>query len=769
MNGATESAGRFGLEASSGHRRSRTIGHFELFRTEPSLGSHHQVRGGDHFRLSLSPLSPPFELDTTKSSNLHPNTPRVRASRHSLSTTSGSLPPQSPSRKLAERLASPPTSPIRARSGLLRILTLPEDEEQQVSSDLARSGARGLGGSPSPHTNSSGQSRSHRRSLTLDTRRHHRYASTSAIVDSISALSRSTSLRTDRSDRYRRHDMRHDQRSPGGSSDELPYAMPSPSRDRDWTTRARRWSSSMSRRMSISAINDAISVTTSPYFKAGLEELRSIFDVDTIGTYDEAQGRYRLGVGDLEGCSTPNRRGSHPEQDDGDADDDVDIGDTGSGDRSDGIVSTGLGLYDERRGQGPSIFEFPRRSGLDALFDSPEAVSGRSSQNLSRQATVAQPRAQSPSAASCSTGPRRSDSDPGRAADSPANRQSSALVGGPLTDRSNFAEHSRVCPLSATSEDRSLKALSEASRLKAEHKGRLSTPTATALGLVGVAAGIVALCCLEASMHPDAASLPLLTFMAAQPIFAFAGLMGILTQRRWLMDLSSRLLRAHVLCQGLIALAAVRSLSSSAIYRRAAAPVATPSLDNKNELVARLRFSRFGVDCSGCGSASPAFDPATTPHQSSVGSLPDQITYILVFVVQAAVPLLAALWTQYVVAMRLASLASGSLGPMAAAASVNETALGRSRSTGLTGSPRSEPKTYQVAVASKDRAAALPKRSTNWNVAVEKVELVDFQLDAADLSSRLERVRRESLQAAEGVPLNSTDDGIAAPLAAAAN
>ncbi|EPQ31643.1 uncharacterized protein PFL1_00976 [Pseudozyma flocculosa PF-1] len=705
----------------TGHRRRRTIDHLDLTLPPTQMPATTDIETTDSSpRLLLSPLSPTSVLDSSSiidhTSGQSPQRSRVRsrAQRPGFPTaSSSSQPPRSPSHKIAQRLASPPISPIGSRSGLSRILALHEDDEQPRSSPATRPSARLNSDSILPVSSSGLFAELGRTPTTPDRSHHQRHASASAIASSSNLLSRSTSLRSDRADRYQ-YGSRHSRHRTIGSSEELPLsaATATPPRDhRDWSARARRWSSSMSRRMSISAINETISSTTSPYLKAGLDELRSIFDVDTIGLGGESRDQYRISAGDLEECSVAN-------------DDDDSSADEGS--------ARG---HAPLRAFRPGTFQFPRRLDLDDAFDSPQDMSEHSSRSLSRQPTVARPAS---SAHRHANGARASRTGSGAEAVAPDAEESR---GSTEHDKGRTLAPALALPPRQANESRSPRKIDGTSRPKAGLSDSLSSPAITAVGLAAIAIAIVALCSLEVSIHPDAASLPLVAFMLAQPVFAVAGLAGLLLQRRWLMDLSSRLVRAHVLCQVLIALAALRNLSSSAIYHHRAPLTAASALAVDGKLITKLRFSRFDADEDPNPYVPTAFDPATTPHQSNVGSLQDQLTYLAVFVVQAALPLLAALWAQYAVAMRLSSLA---VFPVAAGAP-------QTGKPSADGRPSRQPSTSRRAPST---TLDMPEQQQEAprELKLAPAPILDFELDPSDLTSRLERVRTDSLQSGTAEP-----------------
>ncbi|CDU25494.1 uncharacterized protein SPSC_05387 [Sporisorium scitamineum] len=422
-------------------------------------------------------------------------------------------------------------------------------------------------------------------------------SSTPSLTSPTSTLSRSTSLRSAASERSA---LMGGTRylSLNGSSD-LSNAMENLSSDytvSNWTRRARRWSNSVSRRMSISALNQTIHSTTTPYLKAGLQELRSIFDVDTLGVaVDDQEGS------DLEGASPLDRRAHHMDE-----------------------QAPSLLLGPNDAASAPALSQSPK--------DTSPALSRQSSSKHRELPVQVAPSRPSLNFTSQVYEPpathRRAQSWRKHRSLSVSNFPSPALVASTAKNESFCSARSGSSRSSTFYSTREMSARSQSVR-----------PPLVAVALAALSVIIVGVCALETSMHPDAASLPLTTFMLAQSIFALVGVLGLALQKRWVIDLASRLIRAHVLGQVLIALAALRSLSRTAFYRHG-----------------RERQSFIGTAAAGV-LASPRYlaasDTVADSHASAVGSFRDQLTYVCVFVVQAALPLALALWAQYAVASAL--------------------------------------------------------------------------------------------------------------------
>lgn len=240
-------------------------------------------------------------------------------------------------------------------------------------------------------------------------------------------------------------------------------------------------------------------------------------------------------------------------------------------------------------------------------------------------------------------------------------------------------------------------------------------PAYVAVWLAALGVSIIALCAFETMLHPDVASIPLATFMLAQPAFALLGIVSLALQTRWLMDLSSRLVRAHVLGQALIAVAAIRSLSQSAFY----------------------------------GQQSPALP--LTAHTARVGSSSDQFSYVVVTLAQAALPLAAAFWAQYAVA--------SSLSHVSRSTAAKPTPARKDRHESGTPNCISPP----VSPVS-DRRRPNSNSTGPWlGLTVTRLGTTQqFHLDADELTKRLERF------ASDARPLQRRDMYHAAPVAISA-
>ena len=470
--------------------------------------------------------------------------------------------------------------------------------------------------------------------------------------------------------------------------------------------------------MSISALNHTLASTTSPYLKAGLQELRSIFDVETLGAAvdDDEDTRTWKALRRLMQAKSPmDAQGSS-----------VSFG------AADGASAAAL---------------FSRNQ---AVFESPDSMSPP----LSRQSSS------------------KDRELPAQAASSRPNMKfTSQIYEPPAVERrghswrkhrslsiSTLAEPAQLAP--AANIKPACNAQRDSSRSSPYYKARntsarsqsMRTPL-VAVALAALSVIIVCVCALETSIHPDAASVPLTTFMLAQSVFGLVGVLGLAMQRRWVIDLASRLLRAHVLCQVLIALAALRSLSRTAFYHD------------------RLERHGFAGTAAAGVLTSPRFLAATEkmvdPHMSKVGSLRDQLTYICVFTVQAALPLALVLWAQYSIASAL-SLATRSL-PPSRSSSQHHSQQSRKAERHVANKPTvpSVKVAVQDATGGRDRSQRMRFNSENptmrkgssqtaldnqgWlGFVITRLDINDtavtappkFELDATELSTRLEHLAR---------------------------
>lgn len=617
-----------------------------------------------------------------------------------------STPPQRSS--FPNNVSPPPLSPKSPRSRIARILEL-QDEQSGVSGSS-------MYGSRTRARNSTFSS-DHSPLLPIDGLmaaypaygRHNAQASssTSALPWSPPStfLSRSTSLKSDRTDRYRHRASHKQQLSPNANQPRSPETPLGQEQEQDWSSRARRWSTSMSRRMSISTLNQTISASTSPYIKAGLDELRSIFDVESIGVFDitAEDGRFRVNQSDLEDCPL----------------------DMDSSSRSDSTCSPATGDIDHE-----NVGFFPFAQGSGNLVESPSEASVRTSLDpsrppLHRSGDTLQHRTGQEGCAQL----ERSDS---ASSNSARKRRGFVLVNQGSRTNSKLVD---APPLADGTGKR----------------GKLSVSALVAVGLTATAVGIAAVCAFEATIHPDAVPLPLIVFMLAQPAFAVLGLAGLLCQKRLLMDLSSRLLRAHVLCQALIALTALRHLSESAFYRRStnSGHSTSGTFASQHEMWSGPA-SRFSVLISiAQHTQDHSFDPATSPHHANVGSIQDQLTYLIVFLAQALVPLAVTLWAQYRIAMKLVMLARSSQASAVVPPATESGRLSRKQSL------QRRTRTQAIPDGKRESTRAGSQCSNEKPVALAApAPVLDFKLDAADLSSRLEHLqtamRAESTSAFAG-------------------
>ncbi|ETS65046.1 hypothetical protein PaG_00499 [Moesziomyces aphidis] len=426
-------------------------------------------------------------------------------------------------------------------------------------------------------------------------------SSTPSLTSPTSTLSRSTSLRSARDERAT---------FPAGTrylslnaSSELPTIAAeglSPEYGAsNWTRRARRWSNSMSRRMSITALNHTLHSTTTPYLKAGLQELRSIFDVDTLGAALDDQHD----DDDLEGASPI---GHHARL----ASDHERLRlFRSSGTASSLAASRQQAVFESPEDLTPNLSRQSSSEDREHILQTSASRTAISFKSQIYEAPVTHRRAQSwrkHRSLSISDLPLRSELESSR------EKQPTGLV-------------PNACPATSSGRD------------GAPRPQSIRAPL-VAVGLAALSVSIVALCVLETSIHPDAASMPLTAFMLSQSAFALVGVAGLALQRRWLIDLASRLIRAHVLCQVLIAMAALRSLSRTAFYRdRFDRATSNATMSSGMLTSSHLLSTRLDAD----------------PHTSLVGSLGDQVTYLCVFLVQAALPLALVLWAQYSMATTL--------------------------------------------------------------------------------------------------------------------
>ncbi|SPO28413.1 uncharacterized protein UTRI_04810 [Ustilago trichophora] len=530
-------------------------------------------------------------------------------------------------------------------------------------------------------------------------------SSTPSLTSPTSTLSRSTSLRSAGSER---NTLMGGTRylSLNGSAD-LPATMEALSPEcgtSNWTRRARRWSNSMSRRMSITALNQTIHSTTSPYLKAGLQELRSIFDVDTLGVAVDDHDHQS----DLEGASPADRRRFQPNEQDR------------------------LGLF------ATSAAAVSREQ---AVFESPETISpilSRQSSSEDRELPTQVPTS------------RAGISFKSQIYEAPvAHRRAQSWRKHRSLSISDLPNHSLLASASNNTNPNTEKSSSSTFSTVRDACAR-SQPVRMPLVAVGLAAlsvSIIGVCAFETSIHPDAASLPLTAFMLAQSVFALVGIAGLALQKRWVIDLASRLIRAHVLCQVLIALAALRSLSRTAFYR---------------DRIERQSFN--GAVAAGV-LASPRFLATTEhadPHTSLVGSFRDQVTYVCVFIVQAALPLAFVFWAQYTVASALSRATrhlptSSSLNKDHHAQRQQSVPIVKVASADACDASRNERMRFNSENPCVSKASSLStligvnQRSEGWlGFVITRLDVNNtasnpppkFELDAAELTNRLQALAR---------------------------
>ncbi|MCO5549759.1 hypothetical protein L7F22_003232 [Adiantum nelumboides] len=411
-----------------------------------------------------------------------------------------------------------------------------------------------------------------------------------------------------------------------------------------WARSARRWSSSLPRGRNSTAFAFRLAEGASPYLRAGLEELRSIFDVDS------------------------NPIPSSPFIDEEDDDEYVQSGYSSLAPLEESDVDRASGLALSREPSDES------RDGNRKLTASPAAISSRE-QSPSRGSVVIQ---RTPSNEKHEEKTRLQSND-----------QDQAKIN---SSDSNFSvkEH----PSRATQEHYrkilmpfkrplGLHARSESSFGFGFHSysdGRQSVINKTFLAwsLSVVAIGIIGLCAWGYATESDAFSITLIGFFLTQPAFSLAALTALMFRRRAWMDLFSRAMRAHVLAQALIVLLAYLDLSASSLYSHGSGKDGDSSeQQNRFRMVPTMEM-RFGPlyraieagdgpgvnlahhkDSAGHGGMS---NSSIHAHDSSVGDWRSRLTYFVVFIVQAAGPIIMVLVGQYIVAQRLAILArQGSL------------------------------------------------------------------------------------------------------------
>lgn len=170
----------------------------------------------------------------------------------------------------------------------------------------------------------------------------------------------------------------------------------------------------------------------------------------------------------------------------------------------------------------------------------------------------------------------------------------------------------------------------------------------------------------------DTFSTTLIVFFLTQPGFALMGLIALILRRRALMDLFSRAMRAHVLAQACIVLLAYLDLSASSFYVDQSDEVKGSGHRDSFRMIPTMEM-RFGpargalqagdtpginllYSTLGRGTVEK-MDNSDHAHDSHVGDMKSRCIHLIVFLVQAALPILVMLIGQYIVAQRLAWLA----------------------------------------------------------------------------------------------------------------
>lgn len=153
------------------------------------------------------------------------------------------------------------------------------------------------------------------------------------------------------------------------------------------------------------------------------------------------------------------------------------------------------------------------------------------------------------------------------------------------------------------------------------------------------------------------------------------GLVALTLRRRALMDLFSRAMRAHVLAQACIVLLAYLDLSASSFYvghSNTAGGRKRIPFQMMPTMEMRYGPSRGAIEAgdtpginllysstSRGGSDNLIHSDSNSAHsrETHVGDFQSRLIHLIVFIVQAALPILAALIGQYIAAQRLAWLA----------------------------------------------------------------------------------------------------------------
>ncbi|PWN48468.1 hypothetical protein IE53DRAFT_389338 [Violaceomyces palustris] len=542
---------------------------------------------------------------------------------------------------------------------VLSLASRPADSNSVHRGDFDQRKSKSPPSRPTPSLFSPGQDRpTHSKRLSLDSNPYTSTPSSSFLfslspprkrsllpMDNSQVTSSPPSLGVSRSNSSRRA------RRPTTSSS-LQRCEPDPSfsQTQDWKSRARRWSNSLSlqeggRRMSLSSLGSS----ASPYIRAGLEELRSIFDVDSLQQKERVGS---VGDGDLEGCALEDA-----EEEEQVSDDDIYDATTGRfGDEvaeQTGTGSGALGLF------GKDVVTSRRRMHSNAttgsvsgapLTGSPIGLTSRDSFTLSPHRQSSIHRLQRSDFLRKHT-ERTGFEDPDQCASPSKSRKNSGQEERDRRDLEGGGFNQSLL-------GGKLKAAMARSRNGAAGGARSGPrPALVGVGLIAIAVGITSLCAYEVALHPDATSPSLLLFVMMQPLFACTGLFAQILSNSTLMDASSRLIKAHVLVQAMIAIVAFKDLSASASYPRASS-APTPSFHHPSSSSARSLLGGFSrTDGEGL-----VWSAALSPHETSVGSFRNWIIYLIVFMVQAAFPILVTLAAQYRLAIALSILSRAAAG-----------------------------------------------------------------------------------------------------------
>ncbi|PWN34514.1 uncharacterized protein FA14DRAFT_31170 [Meira miltonrushii] len=406
-----------------------------------------------------------------------------------------------------------------------------------------------------------------------------------------------------------------------------------------WARSARRWSSSLPRGRNSAAFAFRLAEGASPYLRAGLEELRSIFDVDS------------------------NPIPSSPFIDEEDDDDYVQSGYSSLAplEESDADRASCLTLSREPSDES--------REGNRKMTASPAAISSRE-QSPSRGSIVLQ-RTPSNEKNEEKSRLQAADKDQGK-----FNASDSSLSVKEHPPSKTQEQYRKILmPFKRPLEFHTRNESSFGFGFHSYSDGRQNAVNKTFLAwsLSVVAIGIIGLCAWGYATESDAFSITLIGFFLTQPAFALAALTALMFRRRAWMDLFSRAMRAHVLAQALIVLLAYLDLSASSLYSHGSGKDGDSSeQQNRFRMVPtmEMRFGPFnrateagdgpGVhfahhkESAGLAGMS---NSSIHAHDSSVGDWRSRLTYFVVFVVQAAGPIIMVLVGQYIIAQRLAILA----------------------------------------------------------------------------------------------------------------